>query len=98
MSYVEQWNAIAARIRSLGHVAELYAQFLVSDKSDGFSVGKELVNQSRSILDALKHFQHSFHVTLPSEASRRTAISFRMSVLNSAAAASTLAATTWPAN
>jgi hypothetical protein len=30
MSYVEQWNAIAARIRALRDAADLYAQFLIA--------------------------------------------------------------------
>jgi hypothetical protein len=68
MSYVEQWNAIAARIRSLGRVAELYAQFMIVRNEDGFSVGRALVDQSRSILDTLKNFRQSFHATLPPDA------------------------------
>ena len=65
MSYIEQWNALAARIRSLRAAADLYAQFLISDKGDGFSVGGELVDQSRSILEALRGFHQSFHASLP---------------------------------
>src|SRR5712671_2099381 len=65
MSFVEQWNAIAARIRSLRDAADLYAQFLISNASDGFSVGGELTNQSRGILDALIRFRQSFNATLP---------------------------------
>jgi len=51
MSYVEQWNAIAARIRALRDAADLYAQFLIAQNGqDTYTVGKKsLIDQSRSI-------------------------------------------------
>jgi len=71
MSYAEQWNALAARIRSLRSAAELYAQFLVSNKNDSFGAGKDLGAHCRSVLGALKSFNQSFHATLPPNARAR---------------------------
>jgi hypothetical protein len=69
VSYVEQWKAIAARIRSLRDTADLYAQFLIAQQGqDSFTVGAELVGQSRGILDALGTFRESFAATLPPDA------------------------------
>ncbi len=68
MSFVEQWNAIAARIRSLREGADLYAQFLISHREDTFGVGRELVGESRSILAVLMNFRQSLNATLPPDA------------------------------
>jgi hypothetical protein len=66
MSYVEQWNAIAARIRSLRDLGDLYAQFLIADQGrDSFSVNKEIVAQSQSVLEEIRHFRQLFHAIVP---------------------------------
>ncbi len=68
MSYVEQWNAIAARIRSLHGVADLYAQFLIAGEEDGHGISRHLRDQSLSILETLRNFYQSFHPRLPPNA------------------------------
>jgi hypothetical protein len=55
MSYVEQWNAIAARIRSLRGLGD----------RDSFSMNKEIVAQSRSVLEEIRHFRQLFHAVVP---------------------------------
>jgi hypothetical protein len=63
--YIEQWNALAARIRSLREAANLYAQFLISRKDDNFGVGSVIGEESRSVFEELKTFRQSFDATLP---------------------------------
>jgi hypothetical protein len=69
MSYVEQWNAIAARIRSLHNAADLYAQ-LVGSQPDVIRGGDGgtltvLARHCRSIVYEIEGFQNAFSASLP---------------------------------
>jgi hypothetical protein len=68
MSYVDQWNAIAARIRSLRSAADLYAQFRIAREEDGHGIDASLKIHCQNILQLLKTFHNSFHAILPPDA------------------------------
>lgn len=71
MSYMEQWNAIAARIRSLHNAASLYAQLAYSQfdpPRDDSSALTVLTKQCRSIVFEIEWFKNEFRARLPSAA------------------------------
>lgn len=68
MSFAEEWNALATRIRSLVEVARLYAQFAASNASDSFGIAKDLGKQCEAILQEITTFEATHRSTLPKEA------------------------------
>ncbi|WP_407117151.1 hypothetical protein [Bradyrhizobium sp. LMG 9283] len=68
MSYAEEWDALANRIRSLGEVARLFAQFAASNASDTYGIAKDLGDQCEAILREIASFESVHHSTLPKEA------------------------------
>jgi hypothetical protein len=68
VSYIEQWNAIAARIRSLRSAANVYAQYVMAKEQDNHGTSRHLRDQYVSMLDVLRQFHQSFHVSLPPNA------------------------------
>jgi hypothetical protein len=68
MSYLEAWNAIAARIRALSDSAHLYAQFLISHNSDSYGAGKNLADQCADILATIRDFSDAYGAILPTYA------------------------------
>jgi hypothetical protein len=65
MSYVEEWGAVSARIRSLARVGELYARFQNVQHVDPYGMGKDLSLHCSSILESLIAFNDNFSAVLP---------------------------------
>jgi hypothetical protein len=67
VSYAEQWDAIAGRIRGLRTAGELYMRSLQGGHMDG---GRELVTQCKNVIEELKVFQGACKAVLPGSAVR----------------------------
>jgi len=65
MTYLDQWRALASRIRGLMQAGQLHADYLAVRSSDSFGRAKTLRLQSASILTALETFQDRFRQSLP---------------------------------
>jgi hypothetical protein len=68
VSYVEQWRALAARIRGLARAGELYAQLKADRKDDPDGINGNLYKHCDSVLKTLKEFCRTFEAVLPLEA------------------------------
>jgi hypothetical protein len=68
LSYVDQWQTLAARIRSVTTAGQLYAQFQVSHSQDTYGTINFLGDQCKGILEEIKRFGQLYSNTLPSEA------------------------------
>jgi hypothetical protein len=65
MDYLDQWQAISARIRGLAKAAELHAAFLQVRDSDSFGRGKFLSVQCSEVFSAAETFVSTFRALLP---------------------------------
>lgn len=65
MTYLDQWTALAGRIRGLMQAGQLHAHFLNVRGSDSYGRGRHLRGQCASVLDALEAFRASFQALLP---------------------------------
>jgi hypothetical protein len=65
MDFMEQWQAISARIRGLSSAAELHASFLKVRDSDSFGRGKYLSEQCSEVFSAIEMFVNTFRASLP---------------------------------
>lgn len=65
MPYLDQWKALASRIRGLMQAGQLHAHYLAVRSSDSYGRGKRLREQSASILTALEAFRDRFRQSLP---------------------------------
>ncbi len=65
MTYLDQWKALAGRIRGLTQAGQLYADYLKVRSSDSFGRAKALRQQSASILTALEAFRDRFRQSFP---------------------------------
>ena len=68
MGYLEQWKALAGRIRGLMRAGELHAHYLSVRSSDTYGRAKRIRDQSRSILESLGSLRDRFQHVLPKEA------------------------------
>ena len=68
MSYLTEWNAIAAHIRSLSAAAQLHAAFLNIRESDSYGRSTYLADLCREALTSIEGFVARYRSTLPSEA------------------------------
>ena len=65
MTYIDQWKALASRIRGLTQAGQLHADYLKVRSSDSYGRAKALRQQSASILTALEAFRDRFRQSLP---------------------------------
>jgi hypothetical protein len=65
MTYLDQWKALASRVRGLTQAGQLHADYLKVRSSDSFGRAKALRQQSASILTALEAFRDRFRQSLP---------------------------------
>jgi hypothetical protein len=65
MTYLDQWKALASRIRGLMQAGQLHAGYLAVRSSDSYGRAKILRQQSASILAALEVFRDRFRQSLP---------------------------------
>ena len=68
MTFLDQWKALAGRIRGLMQAGQLHADYLAIRSSDSFGRAKRLREQSASVLTALEAFRDRFRQSLPPEA------------------------------
>ena len=68
MGYLEQWKALAGRIRGLMRAGELHAHYLSVRSSDTYGRAKRIRDQSISILESLQSLRDRFQHVLPKEA------------------------------
>lgn len=68
MSFAEEWDALATRIRSLVEVARLLAQFAMSNASDSYGIAKDLGDQCEAVLREITSFESVHRSTLPKAA------------------------------
>lgn len=65
MTYLDQWTALAGRIRGLMQAGQLHAHFLTVRKSDSYGRGRHLRGQCASVIDALEAFLARYQASLP---------------------------------
>jgi hypothetical protein len=68
MTYIEQWSALASRIRGLTSAAELYSRFQAYHLEDMVGAGPYLRQQCAAAVESVEEFRRDFAESLPPEA------------------------------
>ena len=68
MTYLDQWAALASRIKGLTEAGRLHADFLAVTRNDSFGRGKYLRNQCASAFEAIRDFRDRFGPVIPQRA------------------------------
>jgi hypothetical protein len=65
MTYGNEWRALSARIQALAQASDTHACHMAVNRSDPYARARRLIEQSRSLLDAVKSFSEQYKRLLP---------------------------------